>query len=88
LGRPSRTSPCFVRGCANTAESKDRIFTLEIRIAEGRLERFPDLASDLVRSKVAVIVAWTTLGVRAAKGPLRNRWIRSYRFAEGVGRIV
>jgi hypothetical protein len=27
----------------------------------------PDLASDLVRSNVAVIVAWTTLGVRAAK---------------------
>jgi putative tryptophan/tyrosine transport system substrate-binding protein len=42
-------------------------FTLEIRMAEGRLERFPDLANDLVRSNVAVIVAWTTLGVRAAK---------------------
>jgi hypothetical protein len=24
----------------------------------------------------------------AAKGPLRNKWTRSYRFAEGVGRIV
>jgi putative ABC transport system substrate-binding protein len=42
-------------------------FTLEIRLAEGRSERLPDLASDLVRSNVAVIVAWTTLGVRAAK---------------------
>ena len=42
-------------------------FTLEIRLAEGKLERFPDLASDLVRSNVAVIVAWTAPGVRAAK---------------------
>src|SRR5690349_7181236 len=42
-------------------------FVLEIRLAEGRIELFPDLASDLVRSDVAVIVAWSTPAVIAAK---------------------
>jgi ABC-type uncharacterized transport system substrate-binding protein len=44
-------------------------FVLERRRAEGRMEQFPDLASDLVRSKVDVIVAWSTPAVQAAKRP-------------------
>jgi len=42
-------------------------FALEIRMAEGKPERLPDLAGELVRSKVAVIVAWSTPAITAAK---------------------
>src|SRR2546425_3664270 len=42
-------------------------FVLEIRAAEGRFERLPGLAADLVRSKVAVILVGATSSLRAAK---------------------
>lgn len=41
--------------------------TLEFRWAEGRHERLPELAAELVRLKVVVIVAQGTQGVSAAK---------------------
>jgi ABC-type uncharacterized transport system substrate-binding protein len=40
---------------------------IEYRFAKGRLERLPDLASELVRLKVDLIVAQATPGVAAAK---------------------
>jgi len=40
---------------------------LEYRLAEGRAERLPDFAAELVRLKVDVIVAGGTLGPLAAK---------------------
>ena len=39
----------------------------EYRYAEGKLDRLPDLAAELVRLKVDIIVAAGTQGVRAAK---------------------
>ena len=39
----------------------------EVRQAEGRLERLPDLATDLVRSNVDIIVAQAPTAIRAAK---------------------
>src|SRR3989475_9656528 len=42
-------------------------FVLEIRAAEGRFERLPGLAADLVRSKVDVILVGATAPLRAAK---------------------
>jgi len=44
-----------------------RNLTLEVRSAEGRAERLADLAAELVRLPVDLIVAHTTGGVRAAK---------------------
>src|SRR5215831_16965825 len=44
-----------------------RNLTLEIRSAEGRVERLADLAAELVRLPVDLIVAHTTAGVLAAK---------------------
>src|SRR5262249_11915259 len=40
---------------------------LEYRYAEGQLDRFPALASDLVDRRVAVIVAGSPTGALAAK---------------------
>jgi ABC-type uncharacterized transport system substrate-binding protein len=44
-----------------------RNLTLEVRSAEGRVERLADLAAELVRLPVDLIVAHTTVGVLAAK---------------------
>jgi putative tryptophan/tyrosine transport system substrate-binding protein len=44
-----------------------RNLTLEVRSAEGRVERLADLAAELVRIPVDLIVAHTTGGVLAAK---------------------
>jgi putative ABC transport system substrate-binding protein len=44
-----------------------RNLTLEVRSAEGRVERLADLAAELVRLPVDLIVAHTTGGVLAAK---------------------
>src|SRR6516164_6550669 len=41
--------------------------SLEYRFAEGKLDRFPALISDLVQRKVAVLVVNTPQGVLAAK---------------------
>jgi ABC-type uncharacterized transport system substrate-binding protein len=40
---------------------------LDIRSAEGKAERLPELAADLVRQKVDVIVGFQTPAVQAAK---------------------
>ena len=44
-------------------------FVIEIRAAEGRFDRLPGLAADLVRSKVAVIVVGATSPLRAQRTP-------------------
>ena len=45
-----------------------RNIRFEIRAAEGRLDRLPELAAGLVRDKADVIGAWMTPTVLAAKG--------------------
>jgi ABC-type uncharacterized transport system substrate-binding protein len=44
-----------------------RNITLEVRYAEGNTERLPELASELVRQKVDMILATSTFAARAAK---------------------
>jgi putative ABC transport system substrate-binding protein len=44
-----------------------RNIVIDYRFAEGRFDRLPDLAADLVRLKVDVIVAWPTPPAVAAK---------------------
>ena len=46
--------------------------TLEVRWAEGRTERLPELVAELVRSKVDVLVVATTPGALAAKNATRT----------------
>ena len=45
----------FADGCASLATTKENI-VIEYRYAEGKLERLPDLAAEMVQLKVDVIV--------------------------------
>jgi putative ABC transport system substrate-binding protein len=45
---------------------------IDYRYAEGRFDRFPELAAELVRLKVYVIVAVSTVAARAAKNATRT----------------
>jgi putative ABC transport system substrate-binding protein len=47
----------FTRGLAETGYVEDRNVAIEYRWAENQTDRLPALASDLVRQRVAVIVA-------------------------------
>jgi len=49
------------------AGSKGKNFVFEYRYAENRLDRLPELAAELVRLKVDVIVGLGTLAPLAAK---------------------
>ena len=44
-----------------------RNLTIEYRAAEGKVERLPELATDLVRTRVDVIVTGGTAAIRAAR---------------------
>ncbi|HEX5913779.1 MAG TPA: ABC transporter substrate-binding protein [Rubrobacter sp.] len=45
---------------------------IDYRYAEGRVDRLPDLAAELVRLKVDLIISWGTQGVTAAKNATKT----------------
>jgi putative ABC transport system substrate-binding protein len=55
------------KGLRGLGYVEGRNLVIEYRSADGRVERFPDLASDLVRLKVDLIVTRGTPAARAAK---------------------
>jgi putative ABC transport system substrate-binding protein len=75
IGMLETTSPAlnaanldaFRRGVRELGYVEGQNFTIEYRSADGRRERFPDLAAELVRLKVDVILTRGTPAVMAAK---------------------
>jgi putative ABC transport system substrate-binding protein len=57
----------FRQGLRDLGYVEGRNVALEYRFSEGRQERLPELAADLVRLKSDVIVTWSTPAARAAK---------------------
>jgi putative ABC transport system substrate-binding protein len=63
----SQRVAAFVRGLRELGWIESRNIALEYRYAEGRNERFAEIAAELVRLKVDVIVTYGTLPVVALK---------------------
>ena len=57
----------FRKGLQDLGYVEGRDVGIEYRWSEGRLERLPDLAAELVRLNVDVIVTWGTPATKAAK---------------------
>ena len=57
----------FLKGMQELGYVEGRNFVIDYRSAEGRAERFPALASELVRGKVDLIVTRGTPATEAAK---------------------
>jgi putative ABC transport system substrate-binding protein len=66
-GEPSPNLESFRHGLRELGYVEGRSIAIEYRWAEGKSERFPALAAELVRLEVAVIVASSAPGVLAAK---------------------
>lgn len=58
----------FRRGLSERGYIEGKNLSIDFRWAEGKYDRLPELAAELVHLKVDVIVTHTTQGVRAAKG--------------------
>jgi putative ABC transport system substrate-binding protein len=66
-GQIDRAIAPFNQGLAETGYVVGRNVALERRDAEGHRERLPELAADLARRRVAVIIATTSTSVETAK---------------------
>src|SRR2546425_13061934 len=62
----------FLQGLRDRGYVEGRNLVIEYRFAEGKLERLPALAAELVALKVDVIVAGSTLAAVAAKRATRT----------------
>lgn len=63
---PVTTGQAFLRALEDLGYVDGRTIAVEYRWAEGREERLPDLAAELVARDPDVIYAWNTLAARAA----------------------
>jgi putative ABC transport system substrate-binding protein len=63
----ARNVEAFRRGLRELGYTEGNNIAIEYRFAEGKFDRLPDLAIELVRLNVAVIVTSSTPGVQAAR---------------------
>jgi putative ABC transport system substrate-binding protein len=64
---PGSLNKNLLQGLHDLGYVEGRDFVMEYRFAEGQAHRLPELAGDLVRARVDVIVTGGTLATRAAK---------------------
>jgi putative ABC transport system substrate-binding protein len=57
----------FHQGLSEAGYAEGRNITVDYRWAEGHYERLPEMANDLIRRRVSVLVAFTTAAALAAK---------------------
>src|SRR6266446_9393005 len=67
-----RRLEAFRQGLRDLGYVEGQNIALELRWAEGKYDRYPALAADLVRSKVGVIVAWSGQATKAAQEATRT----------------
>ena len=74
LPRPDHDPPveAFRQGLRDLGYVEGQNLVIEYRYAEGRIERLPDLAAELVQLQVDVIVAGGTAAIRAAQHATRT----------------
>jgi putative tryptophan/tyrosine transport system substrate-binding protein len=69
---PNPTLEAFQQGLRDLGYVEGQNLVIESRYAEGREERLPDLAAELVRLKVEVIVAGGVVATRVAQHATRT----------------
>ena len=69
---PNPSLEAFRQGLREFGYVEGQNLVIEYRYAEGRLERLPDLAAELVRLQVDVIVAASSTAIRAAQHATRT----------------
>ncbi len=70
--KPDVTDDAFQRGLRDLGYLEGKNIVLEYRYAEGKPERFLELAAEVVRRKVDIIVAVNEAGARAAENATKT----------------
>src|SRR5215469_873490 len=83
--RPGPLREAFRQGLRELGYVEGKNILIEYRYAEGKSERFPDLAAELVRIKVDIIVANVTAAAVAAKKATQTIPIITVTTADPVG---
>ena len=84
-GGPGGGGESFRRALRDSGYVEGKTVTIEYRYAEDKLDRLPALAEELVRLNVDLIIAPTTVEVRAAKAATKTIPIVFYNVPDPVG---